>query len=127
MIDARYIRFLAMAALACGMFAVLMWFGGSAPRLRPSVLSIVFGIVFTSLVTVRLPVFRRYYDAVSYSDGSKYSGFANGQAARVLASLLAATAVALTMYVLGVQDLVAPAFLAGIAAGVVSEYHKKKR
>jgi hypothetical protein len=43
MIDARYIKFLLLAAGACGLFASLMWIRGGATNIGPTLWSFVLG------------------------------------------------------------------------------------
>jgi prepilin signal peptidase PulO-like enzyme (type II secretory pathway) len=127
MIDIRYIKFLLFAAAACGLFASYMWMRGGMTDVSASVFSFVLGAALTSLITVRLPVFRRYYNAVSPEETQRYRGPANEKAAPVLASLVAGVTVGMVLYVLGVKDIVEPAFIGALCAGVVGQYHRKKR
>jgi hypothetical protein len=126
MIDIRYIKFLLLAAGACALSAGFMWMRGEMPNLGAAALSFVLGAALTSLITVRLPVFRRYYNAKSRLETQKYRGLASAQAAPVMASLVAGAAAGLVLYVLEVEHIVGPAFIAAVCAGVISQYHRKK-
>jgi hypothetical protein len=127
MIDIRYIKFLVIAAGVCGLIAGFIWMRGQMPSMGAAVLSFVLGAALTSLVTVHLPVFRRYYNAKSLQETQKYRGLANEQAAPIMASLFAGAAAGLLLYVLGVEDVVGPAFVGAVSAGVMSQYHRTKR
>jgi hypothetical protein len=127
MIDIRYIKFQLLAAVTCWVFFLLNRLGGVATDPKVSIFSFVLSVLFTSLVTVRLPVFRSYYNATSESDIRKYGGFANGQSAPVMAGFVAGVTAAVVLYAFGVENVGAHAFMGAVSAGVVSGYHKKKR
>jgi hypothetical protein len=123
----RYIKFLLLAAGACGLLASVMWLRGRPTNLGAALFSFVLGAAVTSLITVQLPIFRRYYSPVSLDEMRRYRGPANEQAAPVMASLVAAVIVGLVLYVLGVEDIVEPAFISAVCAGVIGHYHRRTR
>jgi hypothetical protein len=127
MIDVRYLKFLLLASAVCGFFVTYMWIRGASIDVAAVVSSFAFGAAFTSLVTVRLPVFRQYFSASTREEISKYRGRANEKAALVMASLVAGVIIGAALISLKVRDVVAPAFTGAAAAGVISLYHRKKR
>lgn len=127
MIDIRYILHLLAAGAACTLFALCMWALGGGPELRGSILSFGLGAAVTSLITVRLPVFRRYYNAATLEQVRTHRGLANEQAAPVMASLVAGVTIGVVLHLFGVEDVVGPAFIGAVCAGVVSQYHRKSR
>jgi hypothetical protein len=127
MIDIRYIQHLLAAAAACGLCALCMWATGKPPEFAASILSFSLGAAFTSLIVVRLPVFRQYYNATTPEAVRKHRGFANEQAAPIMASLITGAVSGAMLYTLGVEDIVSPAFIGAVCAGVVSRFHRKKR
>jgi hypothetical protein len=104
-----------------------MWSLGDPPGLGESVLSFSLGAVVTSLITVRLPVFRRYYNATAPQEVKKHRGLANEQAAPVMASLIAGVIIGVLLCALGADSVAGPAFVGAVCAGVVSQYHRKER
>lgn len=90
-------------------------------------LSFALGAAVTSLITVRLPVFRRYYNATTLEEVMRHRGLANEQAAPVMASLVAGVTVGVLLYAFRVESVVGPAFIGAVCAAVVSQYHRKRR
>lgn len=127
MIDIRYIQYLLAAAAACGLFALCMWAIGKPPELGVSMLSFSLGAAFTSLIVVRLPVFRQYYNATTPEAAQKHRGLANEQAAPVMAGLIAGVLIAAALYAFRVESVTGPAFIGAVCAGVISQYHRKRR
>jgi uncharacterized membrane protein YoaK (UPF0700 family) len=126
MIDMRYIKFLLLAAVACSLFTLWLWTRGVLIDISVVIISFVLGAIFTSLITVRLPIFKQYYQPASLEDAQKYRGHANEKAALVLASLVAGVIIGSLLYACGVRSITAPIFISGICAGVISQYHRKE-
>lgn len=128
MVDIRYLKFLLFAAVACGLCAFLIWLqSGDAIKPGPAAVSFVLGAAVTSLVTIRLPVFRQYYNATWPHEIRKYGGFANMKAAAVMTGLVAGLVVGSVLYVFGVKDVVPAALIAMTCGTVISQYHSFKR
>lgn len=85
------------------------------------------GPIVTSLITVRLPVFRDYYNATEPAEFRKHRGFANERAAPVMASLIAGVIIGIVLHVFEVENVEGPALIGAVCAGVVSHYHRKRR
>jgi putative flippase GtrA len=123
-IDLRYVKYLAYAAIACTLAAAYFWLLQGRLDVGFATLAYLIGAALTSLVTVRLPVFRQYYNARSEADLRKYRRFPNERAAMLLTGLVAGVTVALGLYLAGIAAPVEPAFIGAIAAMVVSQYHE---
>lgn len=126
MIDLRYIKFLVLAAAACTLVAIYIWFRQGTVNIALAVVSYFIGAVFTSLVTIRLPVFRQYFAARSREAVRKYRGFANDRAAGAMTGLVAGSVLGGAMFLFGVADAVSPAFIGALSAMVIGQYHANK-
>jgi len=126
MIDLRYVKFLVLAAGACTLAAIYIWFRQGTVDIGLAVVSYLQGAAFTSLVTVRLPVFKQYFAARSPEAARKYRGFANNRAAMAMTGLVAGSVIGGGMFLLGVTNAVAPAFIGAVSAVVISQYHANK-
>jgi hypothetical protein len=125
MIDIRYIKFLLLAALACSLIALYIWLRGGSIEVGTSIISFALGAVFTSLITVRLPVFKRYYQPASHRECQQHRSYPNQQAALVMTGLVAGAASGVLLYVCGVKDIVGPIFISGVCASIVGQYHRR--
>jgi len=126
-IESRYVNYLFLGAVVSLFFAVFIRFEQGFINIALSVLAFLIGVSFTSLVTIRLPVFRQYYEANTQDEIRKYRGMANEKAAMATTGLLAGLLVGSGMFLLGVDDYLGPAFVAATSASFISLYHEDPR
>jgi len=121
----KYIKHVLLTAAVCVLVPAILWLRGETIEVGVYIACFFASIAFTSLVVIRLPVFRQFYSAMLDYELKKYRGFANYKAAPVMAGLVTGVFLGVCLYLFGVGNLLGPAFLGAVASAVMSLYHEK--
>lgn len=121
--DPRYIIYLLGGAVVSLIFAVAIWARNGELDIGWSLFCFFSAVGLTSLVTIRLPVFRQYYQARTLEEFSEFRGMANMKAAHAMSMIIAWGVLAAGLHFIGVPDPGLLALVGAVAAPVISCYH----
>lgn len=124
MIDLRYLKFLVLAVAATAAVGAYAYGQGRVLHYGWLIAGSGFGVLFVSLVGIRLPGFRSYYQLHRDSLDRREWGLGVQQAAWVGITLLTGVIAGVPLYFADVaHDGALYAFCAAVAGGTVSFYH----
>lgn len=120
----RYLKHMMFAALVCSGLLFLFVFKGQMVSYLAVVIAYVFGVVFMSVVVVRLSVFKDYYKHDPLSLNVRNSSLVETRSAPVMSSIVTVFAFSAIMYIAEVSNPGIPIICSGITAGIMSFYHE---
>lgn len=125
MIDPRYLKHLLIAGLCCLLISGLVALKGHSINAPFVLVAYVFSSAFMSLVVVRLPVFRNYYQHDPLSLERTTHSMAESRAAPVMSSLVITLAFSILHALFDASHSAVPFICSAITAAVISDYHEK--